>query len=105
MKLKLTLEIEAPDHLKALPSVEEIRSAISRGFYEYFGNWVAQNIELKLSSAEDKPLDMNKLENAIRRNVAIDYNEQEEYLVMDDERAEDYLDLANVVKPEWLKQV
>ena len=61
MKQKLILEIEAPDHLRGLPSMEEIKRAISRGFYEYFGNWVAQNIEINLSSAEDKPLISNVL--------------------------------------------
>lgn len=72
MKHKLILEIEAPDHLKVLPDAGEIKSAITRGFYEYFGNWVAQNIEISLSSAEDNSLDLNNLERAIRRDVVDD---------------------------------
>lgn len=81
MKQKLILEIEAPDHLRGLPSMEEIKRAISRGFYEYFGNWVAQNIEINLSSAEDKPLNYNNLQRAIRRDVVVDYNEKQGYTV------------------------
>jgi len=72
MKHKLILEIEAPDELDHLASVAEIQRAITRGFYEYFGNWSAQNMQFKISSAEDKPLDYNNLERAIRRDVVDD---------------------------------
>lgn len=102
MKQKLILEIEAPDHLRGLPSMEEIKRAISRGFYEYFGNWVAQNIEINLSSAEVKPLISNVLP---LKMVTLHHTEDKGFYCMEDERALDYLEIAKTNKPIDFKSI